>query len=179
MEIWIQWSLADPRDWYKIDLTPTGPGAKAWEHLPRRPEPKGGERIDNAMGWVYDVACQGIWMGGVDHIWAEPMSNGGIEVTAWNDDPEDFPEGTRWARVMTFAPDFTQTKTYYADAGAEVRALGPHIHSGPNGVPHEVEFLPWEDFDPPPLALHGIWLPDELDRRHIEARRLPSWKEWL
>lgn len=175
MKLLVQWSLAEPQDWIEVE-------AAAWRSLARRPTPKGDEVIDNSPGWIYDLACQGIWMGGMDHLAVEPLPRGGAKVWGWNDDLEDFPVGSRWGRVMTFDRDLNQTKTYYCEPdAAPVQTLGAHFHQGPGGVRHEVEYLPWEDFPVPDdeITLHGIWLPDELEQRHAEVRRVPDYREWL
>jgi hypothetical protein len=177
MKLWLQWSLATPADWVEIDLTPSGQGAQRWRQLPRKPEPTGAETLDDQPGWLYDFACQGIWLGGCDHYSAAPLPDGGIRTIGWNDDPEDFPPGTRWARVYDFAGgEWRHEKTYFCEPDADPLALGEHVTS--TGQP--VRFRPWSEFTAPAanVTIHGVWLPDGLARAHAEVRRVPDYREW-
>lgn len=193
MKVLVQWSLANPTDWVEIDLTPTGRDARAWRDLPRKPIPSASSVVDNAPGWIYDVAIQGVLLGGHDHYAAEPIAGGGIVVTVWDDDPEDWPVGTRHAWVWTFRPgtvDRTaqsasgsvrhqgpdQSLTIYAEESYRAR-LSAEMECGGQLV----QFRSWGAFVAPAAAvtLHGIWLSDALDAEHVARRRRVNWREWL
>lgn len=192
MRILVQWSLATPGDWSTIDLGVSGAAARAWRNLPRKPVPVGGDVIDEQRGWVYDVAVQGVLLGGHDHYAAEPIIGDGVLFTHWDDDPEDWPAGTRHAWQWTFRPGIAD-RSVVVD-GATIRHRGPDqsltIYAEPayrERLPSVLEcggqfviFRPWSAFTAPVAAvtLHGVWLSDELDRAHAAARRKVDWREW-
>lgn len=158
---------------------------QAWRTLPKKPQPVGGEVIDNTPGWPYAVNIQGVIFSGYDH-YAATITNKRLVVYVWNDDPDDFPTpDDRWACVWSFGPlapdarhggalNTDQLLTVYA--GANVTALweGRSTSGGP------VTVLPWADFTPPAenVTRHGIWLPDPLHEAHRQRQSAHGWQEW-
>lgn len=192
MKILLQWSKATPEDWATLDLGATGAAANRWRNLPKKPLPAGGEVIDNTLGWLYDLCIDGVMLGGYDHYSAAPVTvsgAAGVEVTLWNDDPEDWPAGTRHALVWRFlppAPDIRfggrvntrQWLTYFIEPNAPQadRAGTGETSGGP------VVWRTWAEFVPPAatLTIHGVWLDATLEAQHLAVRRrLVDWREWV
>ena len=185
MKLLVQWSLVSPGDWIEVDLRSTGPTARAWERIAAKPEPQGGEQIDHQPGWVYDLNVQGIQFGGYDHYSVRPLAGDGLEVTVWNDDPEDGPPETFEASVWTLMPpvpdprhsgamNTVQSCVRYVGAAVPVPDPPPETSTGP------VVYRPWSEFVPPPAALtrHGVWLSQAQDAAHRTARGIRGWQEW-
>lgn len=175
MRILVQWSRATPLGWEEVDST-------QWRALPKRPEPTGGEVLDDEPGWMARANIQGVEFHG-DHYAAEPLPQRGCRFSVWNDDPEDYPPGERHARVWTFQqlrPDpavrgqwnTAQTQRLYADLDVADRMVAM-------GVPREL-ILPFEVFTPPQdeLIRHGIWMPSALNTEHDRMRHMRGWREW-
>lgn len=188
----MQWSLATPRDWVQFDLGASGASARAWRNLPKKAAPVGGEVIDEQPGWLYDLCIDGVMLGGYDHYSAAPVTvdgAAGVDVTLWNDDPEDWPAGTRHALVWRFLPpapdprfggrlNTRQWLTYFIEPNApQADRVGEGETSG-----GPIAWRSWTEFVAPPanLTVHGVWLPSELEQQHLAARRpLVSWREWV
>lgn len=175
MKVLVQWATLTPGDWQEHD-------SAAWESLPAKPEPRGGEAVDDALGWVNRLNVQGVEFTG-DHYAVEHLRNG-CRVICWDDDPADIPPDEFCARVWTFRPlapdpriggryNTRQSQVVYAAPAAMARLL--------RNAPYENTILvPWAEFVPPPARLmrHGIWLSDDLYRRHGEALTPRGWREW-
>ena len=173
MRVLVQWTKLNPEDWVELDVRNTGPFRKAWENLPAKPLPAGGEAIDNALGWVFDINVQGIHFGGSDHYAVEPTA-GGVRVTTWNDDSEDYPPGTRFATRW----DLLDPALDPAVGQVNTRQTRTMWHEDQTRFP---DALPWSQFVPPPAAVtrHGIWLPEALMNQHLAARQSHGWREWI
>ena len=133
---------------------------------------------DNQPGWVFDLNIQGVCFTG-DHYAVENLDDGsaGVRVTVWNDDPDDWPPGTRHAHVWEFfklqpdpenggAYNTVQKRTTYAEAQARFANWA--------GV------RPWSEFVPPPEAVtrHGVWVEDEKATELQAAAEHHGWREW-
>ncbi len=161
MKILIQWTKANPEDWTEISsadwMTVIATRAKA--------VPIGGEVIDNDPGWIYAINVQGMVSGSADHYHIEDLGVRGCRVTMWVDDLEDRGIGERWARIWTFPPLNTIASTA----------------SGINTAIIQEKFFD-ADFSRfiPPIegVVHGIWVSDEQDVAHEQARGLRGWREW-
>ena len=192
MKILLQWSLASPTDWVSIDLGTTGAAAARWRNLPKKPVPPNNPTIDNNPGWLYDLCIDGVMLGGYDHYSAAPVTVGGvagIDVTLWNDDPDDWAIGTRHALVWRFLPPAPDSRfggrlntrqwlTYFLEPNAPQadRAGAGDTSGGP------VVWRSWAEFVPPAanLTVHGVWLPDALEQQHLAVRRADvRWHEWV
>ena len=88
MRVLIQWALQGAKDWQEVD-------AADWPSLPFRPEPTSGELggADDTPGWISALNVQGVTFRTWDHYAVEALPSGGVKVTTWNDDPEDWPNG--------------------------------------------------------------------------------------
>ena len=173
MRLLVQWTRAQPGDWEEIEVDDSPVRRRAWERLPALPEPVGGEVIGSAPGWIFDINCQGIHFGGADHYAVEPIA-GGLRITTWNDDPVDYPPGTRFAiRWELLDPDFDP-----AVGQVNTRQTRTMWHEDEARYPFA---LPWSTFVPPPAAAtrHGIWVPDALRDEHLAARGVHGWREWI
>lgn len=171
-KILVQWASEIPQDYEEITLG-------QWQGLPYRPVPRGGEHL-SPRGYIRDVIVDGVSFAGFDHVSVEPASSGAIQVTGWNDDPED--HATPQAFVWRFFPHradnrFGRSNTYqlltiFADEWDRLQNLATT-----GGM---VELRAWGDFVPPSEAVtrHGIWLSDELHAAHLRAARSVSWREW-
>lgn len=186
MKVGVQWSLAQPRDWTDIDLTVSGPGARRWRDLPKRPVPRGGETIDNQPGWIFAAVVDGVVFAGHDHLAFAPHPGGGVEVWCWTDDladdETDYRFGEHWL-IHPHRPDPAfggqvnthQVKTVYAEDLVDMARFFPQSTSG-----GPVELRPWSEWPAPDEALvrHGIWLDEALMRSHLVVARPRSWREW-
>ncbi len=171
MKILLQSTLLTPGDWVEHDHT-------QWASLPKKAEPRGGETIDDVSGWCHAVNVQGRCFQ-ADHYHVAPLIDG-LRMTAWNDDPVDFPPGERYARVVDFlfcAPDSSlggaintrQTQVVFAESGARARmseAIG-------------TTFRDWTLFTPPAVdVMHGVRVSDQLHLDHRAVRSSRGWREW-
>lgn len=187
MKIALQWALLSPTDYIEIDLTTTGPGANRWKNLPKKPEPPAtGAALDNTPGWYADLCVQGVQFTSYDHVSVVPIV-GGVRVTGWNDDPDEYPVGQRHAQVWEFydpRPDpriggitnTYQMLTVYAE-NADYRTLwGQQTTTG-----GPVIARPWSEFVVPAtgITIHGIWMTDAQWDAHLAAKRLRGWQEWV
>jgi len=178
MKILLQWSLATPKGWVEID-------SAEWSHIPKKSEPLGGQVVDNAPGWIHYLNVQGVVFT-ADHYAVEDLddASGGIRVTMWNDDPEDYPEGEKYARVFTFLPlapdpqfggawNTRQSKVIYAQTAVLARMTKPSKNT---------QFRPWEEFVRPPErpTRHGIWTDNALNVAHValSVGQPRGWREW-
>ena len=182
MRLYVQWTLAAPGDWVAIDMTRD----PHWRTLPKKPEPVGGEVIDQSPGWVMALNIQGVIFGGYDHYSVRYSDvDGALIATGWNDDPVDWPPGTREAYEWTFlppAPDARLAGRFNTVQTCRVfTEQFPHAWEGSNssGGPNLV--LPWSSFTPPQanMTRHGIWVSDTLLMEHFAARTPHGWREWL
>lgn len=172
MIIYLQWAKAVPEDWFAVDITRD----QQIRTAAKKAEPTGNETLDNNPGWLFGANCQGIDFSGFDHTAIEVLQGDGLRITVWNDDPEDFPPGTRYAiRWDLFPPagdpniggqiNTVQFRTAWAEFGAGV-----------------VNALPWEQFVLPPSnqTFHGIWVTDPvIFEQHFEVRTPRGWREWI
>jgi len=175
MKLLVQWTLKSPDNWVLLD-------SSAWASLAKLPEPAKGKTGDNNVkpGWVFDLNAQGVRFSGNDHYAVEDLGGGSIRVTVWNDDPDDWPEGTKYARVWTLLPlapddelggaiNTKQTQIIYAQDTAKFPSA-----------------LPWEDFLlirdailASGLERHGIWVSDRKSEEHVAAQESWSWRHWV
>lgn len=174
MKVDIQWTLNNPAGWVEIDVRSSGPLRKAWENLPAKPVPVGGEVIDNVPGWIFDINCQGIHFGGSDHYAIEPVS-GGLRITTWNDDPEDYPVGTRTATRWTLLDPAFDSVVNQVNTRQSREFWADDLVRWPDA-------LPYAEFVPPAAAItrHGIWVTDEKAQEHLVVRGPSrSWRDWI
>lgn len=172
----MQWATAEAGDWAELDVRP---GKSAWAQTPARPEPRGGERLDARGGWVVAVSVQGVVFEGFDHYSVGAVGADGVNVWVWNDDPEEWPPGTRYAEHWRFLPPALDDNGALNTRQRVVRYLEPDAPAGLR-VPARtaegpVEVLPWSAFKPPTDARHGIWLASIDPYR--AARRPVNWRE--
>ena len=93
MIIYLQWAMAVPKDWTAVNVTRD----QQIRTAAKKAEPIGNEILDNNPGWLFGANCQGIDFSGFDHTAIEVLQGDGLRITVWNDDPEDYPPGTRFA----------------------------------------------------------------------------------
>jgi hypothetical protein len=181
VKVYIQWTKANPEDWEEYDFTPKT--IEKWARLPKKAIPHPESVIDNNPGWIFAINCQGIVMKGYDHYAIEPTSDlrwgWGLKFTLWQDDPEDFPEGTRWATVWElFEPGHDdvvgQTNT------RQRRTIFSEDNSGHPALTGG-EYWPWKIFVPPQVekTAHGVWVSDRLFDGHKEVVSDHHWREWI
>ena len=175
MIIYLQWAMAVPQDWTAVDVTRD----QQIRNASKKAEPTGNEVLDNTPGWLFSANCQGIDFGGFDHTAIQTLPGNGLRITIWNDDPVDFPPGTRYAirwDLMPPAPDpsignrinTVQTRTVWAEPNSDF-----------GNKPYPV--LPWTDFVLPPanMTFHGIWTTDQQMIDHVNVRSPHGWREWI
>ena len=175
MKLLVQWATKHPKGWVELD-------SSEWDALPKKPDPIGGEVIDDEPGWLSNVCVQGQCTGSADHVAVEHLDDS-VRVTLWNDDPEDYEPGQYFARVLTFHP----LKPDLALGGAINTDIDSVMYAGADRFKEleAVDFAdtavrPWSEFVPPPESItrHGIWLTDELANAHRPLAVPPSWREW-
>lgn len=157
-----------------------------WQSLSKKGVPGRLNFISNKPGWVNALNVQGVGFDAYDHYAVEELKDGsgGIRVTVWNDDPKDWPEGDKHARVVTIlplAPDERFGGAWNTKQFTKIFTQPQAMRFFGGGHPVEnTEFLLWERFREPPehLVRHGIWLKDKLFDRHIESQTLHGWREW-
>ncbi len=121
MKLLLQSTLLTPQDWAQHDHT-------NWAALPKKSPPPG--RLDDTLGWCHGLNVQGRVFQ-ADHYHVAGITDG-VRVTAWNDDPTDYPPGERYARVVDFlfcVPDSNlggaintrQTQVVFAESVARAR----------------------------------------------------------
>ena len=179
MLVYVQWVMRDAAPWVPLNVT----NENVVRALPKKGEPRlTGRTLNNQPGWINAWNCQGVTGEGWDHVaFQHDDATDLLTVSCWNDDPVDWPVGTRWAYVWTFlplAPDHSlpgdmkgilntrQTITMYAEDGFD----GPR----PPGS------RPYSEFVVPPadLTFHGAWMSDTAFSDHRNARAHHEWMEW-
>lgn len=180
MKVLVQWTKLNPEGWVEFEVRDTQQHRRAWERLAKKGLPTGNETLDNNEGWVFDVNIQGIHFGGADHYAVEfltdPVMGFGLRITTWNDDPEDWPVGTRTATEWTLydpAPDpnfggainTRQFRRFWAD----------DLVMFPDAMPFSEFVVP-----PDSITRHGIWVTSEKLTEHITVRGpVRGWTEWI
>lgn len=172
MIIYVQWATLDAQDYIALDVRRD----QQVRTVSKKAVPGPGSILDNLPGWINSINCQGIEFFGYDHT-AVQVDGNGLIITGWQDDPEDFPPGTRYAtrwNLQPPAPDpniggqinTVQTRTLWAESGAGLDSLNP---------------LPWSQFVLPPTnqTFHGIWLTPEQFEAHRTIRTPHGWREWI
>jgi hypothetical protein len=165
MHVLLQWAqpgATTPAGWQRVELA----RAVDVRNLPKQP--------------LVGLVCQGIDFSGYDHLAIEAVSTDRLRITGWQDDPVDFGD-TRWATrwdLSTPAPDArlggaintVQTRTVWAtpDAAEWFGGYGPSV-------------LQWSAFVPPAanLTRDGVWLPEATWEKHLQARTVHDWREWM
>lgn len=172
MKLLFQWTLRNPTDWREID-------SSAFAALPRRAEPNPGQTGDNntQLGWLHALNVQGILFAGCDHYHVSEAGEA-VVVTVWNDDPVDFPPGTRHARVWTFLPPAPDPLF-----GGQVNTRQSQVVHTENQLAflpaaQNTTVLPWAVFAPPANPIHGIWVSDAKEDEHRAVRSARGWREW-
>lgn len=173
MKVLVQDTLATPGDWRLTD-------SADWAGLAKKPEPAGGEVIDDTPGWVYQVNVQGVTFS-ADYIAVIDRPDGGCEVIAADVDPEDYQPPDMYVQHWTFlplAPDVKlggalntrQSRVVYAGSRAKAKFEGTE-----NTV-----VKPLGQFVRPAEGLirYGIWLSDVLSDAHVAARSIRGWRDW-
>ena len=165
MLVYIQWSRANPVGWEPYDITKSVDVRK----LPSKPEPTGGEVLDDDPGWMHGIMCQGVTVMGFDH-YGPRMAGARIELVCWNDDPVDWPSPDRWAVVWGFenprldpAVGNRTNTAQWLTVYEETPGSHPHGDSTTGGP---VVYDTWANFSPPTVAnliRHGIWVPSDCE----------------
>ncbi len=172
VKVYVQFARNPVQDWVKTDCA-------AWKDLPHRPTPSvgRGQRGDDldSDGWIAAINIVGTIVRGWDNYALEPDGEG-CRVTGWNDDPEDFP--MPWAEVGVFLPPARDPKI-----GGGYNTRNFYVRYGDNPI-HErpgAEFHPWSEFSPPKnksVIRHGVWITDELWKKHQQRWPEHGWREW-
>jgi len=178
MRVLIQWTKANPTDWEQLAMTSN----TQWRQLPSKPEPVGGETIDDSPGWIYALNVQGIEFVGYDH-YSVAMNGAGLDVTVWNDDPVDHLGEFRaqaWTLLLpTLDGRYGQINTRQSLTVYD--EVSPSPWEGQTTTMGPVTVLPWASFSPPQanMTRHGIWVSDTLADAHVAARSAHGWREWI
>lgn len=161
---------------------------------PTQQAPEGWRTTDSAL-WsglerftCHALCVQGVTFDGADHYSVQPLARGGIRVAVWYDDPDDWPPGHRWARVVTFRPvrpdpdprfggafNTRQTHQLYFEPEA-----GRIIRAAYAGNP-SVTFHRWATFDPSAWAapMPGQWVSEVHHEAHRALQAPEGWRTWV
>ena len=107
MRAYLQWTLATPQPWVTLDIT----RIQDWRNLPNKPVPTAQSVVNDTPGWLWDLEVGGVHaLGSIDHC-AISLITGGLRVTRWEDDPDDFTPDKFRAEVWEFlVPTFDAGK---------------------------------------------------------------------
>lgn len=100
MQSYILWSTDPVGGFVPFDTA-------AWNSLPKKNVPEGGEVIDALPGWPYAIIGPGYVIKGKDHYAIIPSTLGGragVFYATWDDDPEDWTPAEFYAKLY-FIPD--------------------------------------------------------------------------
>jgi hypothetical protein len=175
MIIYLQWAMAVPQDWTAVDVTRD----QQIRNATKKAEPTGNEVLDNNPGWLFNANCQGLSFGGHDHTAIEVLQGDGLRITIWNDDPEDFPPGTRYAIRWDLFPPAADPRIGNRINTVQFRTVWAEPGSDFGNKPYPV--LSWDQFVLPPAnqTFHGIWVSEEKMLEHMAVLTLHGWKEWI
>ena len=173
MKVLVQDTLASPGEWRTLN-------SAAWVELAKKPEPVGGEIIDDQPGWIYAINVQGVKFIG-DYIVVLDRPDGGCEVIAANVDPGDWAPPDMYVQHWTFLPlvpdpllggaiNTRQSRIVYAGSRAKAKFKGTQ----------NTTVLPFGQFVRPTegLVRYGIWLTNALSDAHVAARSIKGWRDW-
>lgn len=174
MRVLIQWATATASDWVEYNFT----SISQIRAVPKKPVPSDASTLDNAPGWISAVNIQGIEFTGYDHI-GFALSGGALVVTCWNDDPEDFPVGTRWGQVWALQPpapdpafggqvNTRQSVIWYGEAQSDPALAGVPV------LPYAQMVKPHQN-----NTIHGVWMSDGQWAALEGARSQRGWREWV
>lgn len=193
MKHFLQWTRRNPQDWVLVA------SAAAWADLPVKADPvadvsvisdplgvaDGDALVNNVNGWPFAVNVQGVSFSDYDHYAVEDLSDNGMRLTAWWDDPIWWPLGVREVHAWTFlplAPDPSvggQLNTriswiVYADPARLAVLQAGEV------PPPEGQYRPFSEWPGvPPLSVkHGIHVSDAMAAAHRAARTEHGWREW-
>ena len=170
MKLLIQWTTTNPTNWIEID-------SREWPQLPKAPLPKGGEKITEEPGYIFQLNIQGLMFAGFDH-YAVIDLGGFTKVICWSNDPEDEDESYRHARTWNIYPLQWDEKLQCMNTLQEQIIYGPTTHEDVDAVRRD-----WNEFKPPNdiYIRHGIWVDDELNNAHREVVSKGvdhGWRAW-
>lgn len=175
MKVLTQWTRTNPRDWEAID-------SADWPNLPKGPLPKGDDIITDEPLWLHRTNIQGVTFTG-DHCAVIDITDG-VRFFSWNDDPEDYPDGEKYAEVwdfLTLAPDAKFNYTYNTRQSRIIYAQADiHRRWAKNGPIENTIFRPWSEFVAPPAEItnHCIWVSKQLNEQHEQIQSIRGWREW-
>lgn len=163
MRVLYQPTQDTPGDWQEVD-------SRDWKNLPSM----------NA----HALCVQGLVFEGADKYAVRNLPSGGIKVFVWHDDPDDWPAGQRWARVVT-----VPLLGADPDLGGAINVLATHVIYAEGGIRPafdaayatnpKVTVRDWSDFVPPQArTLEGAWVTDEAHMAHCMCRTPRGWREW-
>lgn len=180
MRVLVQWAQRNPRDWIEVD-------SSAWGSLPDLGIPARGVLggRNNATGWVNRLCVQGVHFPH-DHYAVEDLTDGsgGVRVTTWHEDSDDYPPDEFVARVWTFLPLFQDPRVggLWNTRQSQVIYAAPKVYQVWQSVmPGNTELRPWEEFIRPPAGLtrHGVNLDNAKYAEHVAALRRVDFREWV
>ena len=173
MKVLVQWTAATSSDWVAID-------SADWAVLPSKPEPIGGEIIDNAPGWICQICVQGMSFTGDHYAVLHDTPAGGCTVYCWSDDPGDFQPEDYFGHVTTFLPLATDPKFGGAYNTRQTRQFFGGAAKRKLYADSKITAQRFELFPKPLASLtrHGIWTTAELDAALKAAQTESGWRTW-
>lgn len=173
MRVLVQWATTTVTDWVAYDIT----RIQDVRAMPKKPAPSDSPLIDDQPGWIAALNIQGVVFTGYDHI-GFGMVGGALLVYAWNDDPEDFPVGTRWGQIWTI-PNLGPARGVAVNTNISVV-----WYCEPNALPVQMgltDFQPWSAMSFPNAnnTIHGVWVSDTHWDALAAARSMRGWREWI
>ena len=102
-----------------------------------------------------------------DHYHVQSLPDGGIRVTTWNDDPDDFPDGDFTALIADFLPPAL-------DLALGGRTNTRQTFTTFRGADY-ANFVEPDEAD----VRHGVWVEDTKLLEHDKIRSPHDWREWI
>lgn len=174
MIIYVQWAKANPEDWIALDITRN----QQIRTAAKKAIPDSNSVLDNNPGWLLGANCQGLDFTGYDHVSIEVIGEG-LRITGWQDDPEDFPPGTRYAIRWDLYPPAPDPKLNGILNTVQFLTVWAESEAAPFFT--GINVLPWSLFVLPPSnqTFHGIWVTDQEFQTHLSLRSFHGWREWI
>ena len=174
MNTYAQWATDTTSDSMEID------SADLLTIQPK-PEPTGGELLDDTLGWMNGMEIMGVWFTGTDHYHLLHNPDGSVVFSQWTDTTGNT---ERWARVVTIFPiaadplrGGAMNTKMLTQIYAASKAMDRFTHHGPI----EGTILnAWNKFIVPSAAetFHGKQVLDSKLADYEAARTKHGWRHW-
>lgn len=174
MLIYVQHSVLTPTDWRSLD-------SADWTLELFKAEPVDPIIIDEVEGWIAELMCQSLSMGGADHYAVEEIT-GGCKITSWIDGVEarawSFLEPALDPSIGNHMNTRQTLEIWSQSAQRRQKYTAMMDHPDHNTV---INVSRLNQFVEPSISLirHGVNLPDALWDEHVSVIVRRKWEEWI